>query len=290
MDPIAAQAVIEQFVALGYIQPQTEDQGKAVAGAVRENPKEMRFRLQLAQCYLSLGRNRDARATIDEVRAFEPKMTARKRQRAKRSLAFPAPVQGPTGCWVPSTWRRAGPMKLWHRYSARSRGEPHLPNLYLRIGETYLRCKRIEDAGRAFQRALEIDGDSPEAHVGLAMVYLRQRRHEEAAAEALTAVGLQHFSPLGHFNLGVALARLRYRERALLAFESPSPCFRVSQPRTAGWAFSMANRAETRSKRPATVIFTTNCVSEGKKQIVPVSKKPSGECNAITSHDLAKAT
>jgi tetratricopeptide (TPR) repeat protein len=83
-----------------------------------------------------------------------------------------------------------------------------------------LRCKRVEDAGRAFQRALEIDGDSPEAHIGLAIVYLRQRRHEEAAAEALIAVGLQHFSPLGHFNLGVALARLGHRERALLAFET----------------------------------------------------------------------
>ena len=36
MDPAAAQAVLEQFVALGYIQPQTENQEKAVASAVRE--------------------------------------------------------------------------------------------------------------------------------------------------------------------------------------------------------------------------------------------------------------
>ena len=102
--------------------------------------------------------------------------------------------------------------------------EPHLPNLHLRLGETYLRCKRVEDASRAFQRALEIDGDSPEAHVGLSMVYLRQRRFEEAASEALMAVGLQHFSPLGHFNLGIALAvwdngsarawHLRHRSRS----------------------------------------------------------------------------
>jgi tetratricopeptide (TPR) repeat protein len=78
----------------------------------------------------------------------------------------------------------------------------------------------VEDAGRAFHRALEIDGDSPEAHVGLSMVYLRQRKFEEAASEALIAVGLQHFSPLGHFNLGIALARLGQRERAILAFET----------------------------------------------------------------------
>lgn len=98
--------------------------------------------------------------------------------------------------------------------------DPHLPDLHLRIGETYLRQKRTDDADRAFQRALEIDGDSPEAHLGLAVVRLRQRRNEEAAEQALLAVGLQHFLPLGHFYLGVALARLGHRERSALAFET----------------------------------------------------------------------
>ena len=100
------------------------------------------------------------------------------------------------------------------------KSDPRLPNLHLRIGETYLRQKRIDDASRAFQQALEIDGDSPEAHLGLAMVRLRQRQNEEAAEQALLAVGLQHFLPLGHFYLGVALARLGHRQRAVLAFET----------------------------------------------------------------------
>jgi tetratricopeptide (TPR) repeat protein len=253
MDPIAAQAVIEQFVALGYIQPQTEDQGKAVASAVREgkynlarelldsrkpsdalalleelareNPKEMRFKLQLAQCYLSLGRHVDARATIEEVLAFEPEETPEndggKKAEEEASIARPSRSR-PWADWLLGTIDLADGRNddALASLLRAEQAEPHLPNLYLRIGETYLRCKRVEDAGRAFQRALEIDGDSPEAHIGLAIVYLRQRRHEEAAAEALIAVGLQHFSPLGHFNLGVALARLGHRERALLAFET----------------------------------------------------------------------
>jgi cytochrome c-type biogenesis protein CcmH/NrfG len=98
--------------------------------------------------------------------------------------------------------------------------DPRLPNLHLRIGETYLRQRRTDDADRAFHQALDIDGDSPEAHLGLAMVRLRQRRNEEAAEQALLAVGLQHFLPLGHFYLGVALARLGHRQRAMLAFET----------------------------------------------------------------------
>jgi Tfp pilus assembly protein PilF len=98
--------------------------------------------------------------------------------------------------------------------------DPHLPDLHLRIGETYLRQKRTDDADRAFQRALEIDGDSPEAHLGLAVVRLRQRRNEEAAEQALLAVGLQHFLAAGTFlsrewrwrGWGIATAR-RWRSK-----------------------------------------------------------------------------
>jgi tetratricopeptide (TPR) repeat protein len=95
-----------------------------------------------------------------------------------------------------------------------------LPDLHVRIGDVYLRKKRMDDAERAYKRALEIDGDSPAAHLGLAITHLQKRQNELAAERALHAVGLQHFLPLGHFYLGVALARLGHRQRAALAFET----------------------------------------------------------------------
>ena len=98
--------------------------------------------------------------------------------------------------------------------------DPRLPNLHLRIGETYMRRQQLDDAERAFRRALEIDGDSAEAHLGLAQVMLRKRMNEDAAEESLVAVGLQHFLPLGHYVLGVALARLGHPHRATVAFET----------------------------------------------------------------------
>jgi predicted AlkP superfamily phosphohydrolase/phosphomutase/tetratricopeptide (TPR) repeat protein len=252
MDPVAAQAVLEQFVALGYIQPQTENQEKAVASAVREcnynlsrdlmdcrkyhealpmleelsreSPKEMRFKLQLAQCHLSIGHTAESRALLEEVLKFKPDKPKKNGDEPEEPVpaAEKVPASRPWADWLIGTIELAdgnaekGLASLLRAEAA----EPHLPNLHLRLGETYLRCKRVEDAERAFQRALEIDGDSPEAHVGLSMVYLRQRRFEEAASEALMAVGLQHFSPLGHFNLGISLARLGQRERAILAFET----------------------------------------------------------------------
>ena len=264
MDPIAAQALIQQFVALGYIQPQTEDQTKAVAIATREckynvardyldsrkplealplleelaheNPKEARFRLQLAQCYFSLRRTDNAKAEVEEVLKFAseeqskngdaeeagPKAATDGKETEPKTAAASIAASRAWADWLVGTIQLAegqtdGALASLLRAE---QSEPHLPALHLRIGETYLRSNRLEDAARAFQRALEIDGDSPDAHVGLASVYLRQRRFEEAASEALLAVGLQHFAPLGHFNLGVALARLGHRERAMLAFET----------------------------------------------------------------------
>lgn len=98
--------------------------------------------------------------------------------------------------------------------------DPRLPDLHLRIGQTYLRLKRLDDAERAFRKALEIDGDSPEAHLGLATVMLRKRQNEPAVEESLLAVSLQHFLPMGHFDLGVGLARLGHFHRAGAAFET----------------------------------------------------------------------
>ncbi len=277
MDPAAAQAVLQQFVALGYIQPPSEDQSKAVASAVREgnynlardyldygrpddalplledlaknDPKQNRFQMHLAQCYLALSRREDAKQILESLITADlnpPEADDARSEQPEEAGATPtARIATPEGALpetatpeVPPSPGRPTPrpwadllMGVIHFEEGNmeealasllkaEQSDPRLPNLHLRIGETYLRQKRPDDAGRAFQQALDIDGDSPEAHLGLAMVRLRQRRSEEAAEQALLAVGLQHFLPLGHFYLGVALARLGHRQRAMLAFET----------------------------------------------------------------------
>ena len=294
MDPAAAQAVLQQFVALGYIQPLSEDQSKAVETAVREQQynlsrvyldsrrypealtileelakkwPEPRFMQHLAQCYLGLGRREEAKKLLEQLLVYEPPPRPKpaeknlqadgekqgteaqgvEKQGEPEPQPEPQPVeiqraQDPTveppvaeaspadAKPKPRPWAdlllgiihfEEGDMDTALTSLLKAeQSDPHLPDLHLRIGETYLRLKRTDDADRAFHRALEIDGDSPEAHLGLAVVRLRQRRNQEAAEQALLAVGLQHFLPLGHFYLGVALARLGHRERATLAFES----------------------------------------------------------------------
>ncbi len=261
MDPAAAQAVLQQFVALGYIQPPSENQAKAVETAVREqqynlarsyldsrrhsdalpilqelakaSPDQVRFQQHLAQCYLSLGRRAEAKPLLEQIIA---NATAKKQAESQSEAAVPGgngtnPSMAPSAPLSPSqAWADllmgviqfeegdvdAALASLLKAESV----DPRLPDLHLRIGQAYLRRRRTADAERAFSRALDIYGDSPEAHVGLAVVRLRQRRNEEAAEQALLAVGLQHYLPLGHYHLGVALARLGHRGRAILAFET----------------------------------------------------------------------
>jgi predicted AlkP superfamily phosphohydrolase/phosphomutase/tetratricopeptide (TPR) repeat protein len=279
MDPAAAQAILQQFVALGYIQPPSENQSKAVASAVREanynlardyldcghpndalplledlaknDPRQTRFQMHLAQCYLALSRREAAKQILEtlitadltppeawDAKGEQPSATAPAELTPQMATPEVAPAE--TKAQETATLQDKQPnprpwadllMGVIHFEEGdmeaalasllkAENSDPRLPNLHLRIGETYLRQKRTDDAGRAFQQALDIDGDSPKAHLGLAMVHLRQHQNEEAAEQALLAVGLQHFLPLGHFYLGVALAKLGHRQRAMLAFET----------------------------------------------------------------------
>ncbi|HEY6293063.1 MAG TPA: alkaline phosphatase family protein [Terriglobia bacterium] len=287
MDPAAAQAVLQQFVALGYIQPQNENQQKAVESAVRESKynlarvyldsrrpqealplleelvrasDEARFRQHLAQCHYMLGRRQNAKGILEDLIAHPPKppeppkatdkdkesrpATATAGANGDAPVAEPAalpadaPVPTQKGESVPEPPATASPtpwadwlMGVIHFEEGNTddalacllraeQADPRLPNLHLRIGETYLRRQQLDDAERAFRRALDIDGDSAEAHLGLAQVHLRRRQDEEAAEESLVAVGLQHFLPLGHYCLGVSLARLGHPHRATVAFET----------------------------------------------------------------------
>ncbi len=250
IDPVAAQAVLQRFVALGYIQPPSENQAKAaemaareqqynlacayldarryhnalplLQGLVRQWPDQARFSQHLAQCFLAVRHLPEAKAILEHLISNPPKPAPYDERPAEMKSACGPPKQLPWADLLMGIIHfEEGDMdEALAKLLQAERFDPRLPDLHLRIGEVYLRQKRIGDAQRAFERALEIDGDSAMAHLGLARVHLRKRQNEPAAEQALHAVGLQHFLPLGHFNLGIALARLGHRRRAALAFET----------------------------------------------------------------------
>lgn len=56
------------------------------------------------------------------------------------------------------------------------KAEPRLPDLHIQIGYTYLKMKKWSEAERSFEKAIKIDQDSAQAHLGLCLSCLARRR------------------------------------------------------------------------------------------------------------------
>jgi tetratricopeptide (TPR) repeat protein len=133
VDPVAAQAVLQRFVALGYIEAPGEDQAKAVEMAVREQhynlarayldarryrdalplleelvskwPDEIRFSQHLAQCHLSLRNRAEAKAILEHLINAPPKPPKKKQATTKIRIIMMIVIRMTNLC-LPSTNQR----------------------------------------------------------------------------------------------------------------------------------------------------------------------------------------
>jgi tetratricopeptide (TPR) repeat protein len=230
MDAAAAQALIEQFVALGYVEPPSPDQSRMVDTAADQTNFNLarvylstrrpqlalpvletlvaksnvaQHRLALVHCYIRLRRPDEARA------AMAPLLEKTQDQQALTEwLSAMTSVQ------------RSRPEEALAHVLRMRDARPGLTIVQVRAGAAFLLFRRWSDAQACFQQALALDPEHVPSRLGMAIALLRLREDERAAREALEAVGLQHANPLGHFLLGVALAKLGHFERATLAFET----------------------------------------------------------------------
>jgi len=234
MDPAAAQAVLQQFVALGYIQPPSENQAKAVEMAVREqkynlarsyldsrrpsdalpileelvkaSPDQSRFHQHLAQCYFSLRRRAEAKSVLEQMVASEAaKEVARKEAAKKKEQAEGEAVAGADA------------------NAAESVTEPTSPRPWvdLLMGIIQFEEGDVDAALASLLKAESADPRLPDLHLRIGQAYLRQRRTDDADRAFARALDIDGDSPEAH--LGVAMVRLRQRrneeaaEEALLA-------------------------------------------------------------------------
>ena len=224
-------AVIEQFVALGYLDPLSADARRNADDADwearftlatvylstrrpslalpllealhAERPADGRAALQLGQCWYNLGRARDCAALLEA--------------RPARETGNPATRLILLGSALLSLGRASEAQR--HFADAESLA-PAEPGPSVLRGEAYLTTREWDAAEAAFRRALARDADSAPAHDGLAVAHLENRRFYEAAQAALEAVGRLHFFPEAHFHLGLALVGLGDHHRAVQAFET----------------------------------------------------------------------
>jgi tetratricopeptide (TPR) repeat protein len=232
VDPFANEQALAQLVELGYIAEPSKHEATNIKVAkdeqqfslaavhtdanrpdlavpileamLREDPKSVRVILALAHCYLTLGRNREARQLLDGPgpSGEQPRLSAQA-DLIRGALEF---SEGNIGAAL-------------KRLQQAEAAEPLMPLLHLQIGSVYAQQRRWADAERAFRRAMNIDCDSPHAHFGVGQAAMYQGRTEEAVEHLLRAVGLMHYYPRAHFLLGVALARMGWHDRAVQAFQ-----------------------------------------------------------------------
>lgn len=168
-----------------------------------ENPKTLRFAIRLANAYQSVGKLKEARKTVNHIRAIldreSPQLDMLEanlligEERYKKALELLQKVE-----------REAGEQ----------------PNLYLRLANAYLQLNRLEEAEQAVNKELEINPEEVSVYYVLGVINYRQMQYEAALNNFMDAVGLLFYHPTAHFYIGETLVALQEYEKAVQAFET----------------------------------------------------------------------
>ncbi len=205
----------------------------------------VRYAFRLAKCYDSLGKLDDASRIVEDIihheefvrpkeeaEAFDKQFATAKEKAKKEGKDFneeeilKRKPDGNKKREYPQLFMLKGTLEyakknyeeaLTNLYRA-EKADPRLPQLHQQLGNVFLRMRRIKDAERAFDKALEIDPESAQARLGMSNVMLRKKDYEAAAEYALDSIGLLYHFPAAHLNLGIALAKLAMYDRAIEAF------------------------------------------------------------------------
>ena len=216
--PDADKALLEQFVALGYIDEIPDDPGQAKAETERENdwnmaracmygqryemalplleacyhaqPARTDYAQVLATCQLQLGLLDEADATI--ARASETFNRTEQTDLIKASIAIQ---------------KKDFPAALGALERVREKNPAEL-QLQLMLAQSYLALRQWENSEAAARQVLTIDPHNPQAFLALARIQLHSDRPAEAVESTLEAIGFLYGNPLGHFLLGAALVQL----------------------------------------------------------------------------------
>jgi predicted AlkP superfamily phosphohydrolase/phosphomutase/tetratricopeptide (TPR) repeat protein len=213
-----SQALLDQFVALGYIDEVSADPTEAADETNRENkwnlaraclyggkyelalplledcfiayPERTDYAQLLARCQFQLGLLDEAEETLEVcLEGFGPSESARL-------------VMG--GIEL----ARGNPAAALEHLEAVRAKDPDHPQLLQGLADAYLALRQWDLAKATAERMLELDPGRAQAHLTLGRIFLHLKQPDEAAAAALEAVGLQFGNPQGHFLLGVALVQL----------------------------------------------------------------------------------
>jgi predicted AlkP superfamily phosphohydrolase/phosphomutase/tetratricopeptide (TPR) repeat protein len=212
-------------------------------GLFREWPNQFRFGIQLVQCYISMQLVVYAKTALDDIlkrkkeysrqvreelkkfteehKDIKPEDFSRKEQsdlrrmRAESSTSSCAIeyMRGEVLLSLGKTDEALGHFKKAEKESKEK------PELYNRLGESFVKLKKWEDARKNYNKAIDLDPDNADSYAGLSRVALGQRKNRLAVETGLAAAGLRFHMPQVHYCLGIALGRIDRTAESIQAFE-----------------------------------------------------------------------
>ena len=211
-------ALLEQFVALGYIEEVSANPSEAARETRREND------WNLARACLYGGKYEMALPLLETCHAARPdrpdysQLLARTQlqlgllDEAEKTLGVCLDSLGDTDAarllmGSIATKRGDHARALAHLEGVRANSPENLQILHS-LGDTLLALRRWQVAEQTACRMLALDPSGPQGHLILARCFLHQGKHRDASDAALDAIGLQYGNPRGHFLLGLALTGL----------------------------------------------------------------------------------
>jgi tetratricopeptide (TPR) repeat protein len=226
----ADKALLEQFVALGYIDEIPDEPGQAADDTNRENDWNMAraymhgqryaealpllescfhacpFRTDYAQvlatCQMQLGLLDEADASV--ARAAETFGRTEQADLIRASIAIQ---------------RKDYHVALAALGRVQEKG-PEEVRVQLMLAQSYLALRRWDEAEAAARAVLADNPHDPQAHLIIARCALHTGRAEAAAEAATECIGLQFGNPHGHFLLGAAVASQGRFEEAVRPLEN----------------------------------------------------------------------
>ena len=230
LSPEESEALLEQFVALGYIDAISPDSTKAADSTNREN------KWSLARAYLYTGKNEQALPLLEDCFTAVPERTDFAQSLARTQLALGlADEAEETLAICLETFGNSTAAQILqgqiafekkeyenaisHLEIARQQSPRSVPVLELSC-RGYAILDQWEKARETADLLFSIDPTSIQAHNTLTRCHLRDGKPDLAADTALAAIGLQFASPRAHHLLGLALIQLGQWEDAQKALEN----------------------------------------------------------------------
>ncbi len=249
-DPFAEQAVMEQMIALGYIEPPDEDNAKNVERTVREAqynlaraffdadrsdkaltileklnkdlPNQRRFAFHLAKCYQRAGKLKECREVIEKIIENE--------QRKAKETAEELKKDRETGKDKKEKQKNSDKKETKEEKKARLEAEEILKEkrdfvskaqLDLLQGSLLMAEKKNDEALEFLLKAEKAEPRLPSLHQQIGRLYLRMKRWDAAERAFLRALEIDPDSSRAYHGIAVVcLRKKRYSEAAEAALRS----------------------------------------------------------------------